>query len=137
VPLAQFRTVTPGYFDAVRIPVIRGRPIAESDVAAGRPVAVVSESLARDWLSGIDPVGARVLVDDNDGTPRPLEIVGVVGNVQQVALDAPVTWDIYLPYTQVHPDKRSNGGSEHVLAGTHNRRPDGACPRTRRRRPPG
>jgi putative ABC transport system permease protein len=104
VPLAQFRMVTAGYFETARIPVTRGRAIVESDGSASRPVAVVSESLARDWLRGIDPIGARVLVDDNDGAPRPLEIVGVVGDVQQVALDAPATWDIYLPYAQVHAD---------------------------------
>jgi putative ABC transport system permease protein len=104
VPLAQFRMVTPGYFDTAGIPVTRGRAIGEQDVSESRPVAVVSESLARDWLRETDPIGARVLVDDNDGSPRPLEVVGVVGDVQQVALDAPATWDIYLPYAQVHAD---------------------------------
>ena len=104
VPLAQYRMVAPGYFATARIPIVRGRAIAESDVAGSRPVAVVSESLARQWLSGMDPIGARVLVDDNDGPPRPLEIVGVVGDVQQIALDAQATWDIYLPYAQVHAD---------------------------------
>jgi putative ABC transport system permease protein len=103
-PLAQFRMVTPGYFGTARIPVTRGRTIDENDVSGSRPVAVVSESLAREWLRGTDPIGARVLVDDNDGPPRPLEIVGVVGDVLQVALDAPATWDIYLPYAQVHAD---------------------------------
>jgi hypothetical protein len=96
--------VTPGYFDTAGIPVTRGRAIGEQDVSESRPVAVVSESLARDWLRETDPIGARVLVDDNDGSPRPLEVVGVVGDVQQVALDAPATWDIYLPYAQVHAD---------------------------------
>jgi putative ABC transport system permease protein len=43
-------------------------------------------------------------VDDNDGPPRPVEIVGVVGNVQQMALDDAGTWDLYLTYPQVHPD---------------------------------
>ena len=104
VPLAQYRMVAPGYFASARIPIVGGRAIAESDVAGSRPVAVVSESLAREWLSGMDPIGAQVLVDDNDGPPRPLEIVGVVGDVQQIALDGPATWDIYLPYAQVHAD---------------------------------
>jgi len=67
-------------------------------------VAVVSESFAREWLSGMEPIAARLLVDDNDGRPRPLEVVGIVGDVQQIALDSPATWDIYLPYAQVHAD---------------------------------
>jgi predicted lysophospholipase L1 biosynthesis ABC-type transport system permease subunit len=67
-------------------------------------VAVVNEELARQWLDGLEPIGARLLVDDNDGPPRPIEIIGVVGNVQQVALDGEPTWDLYLTYPQVHPD---------------------------------
>jgi putative ABC transport system permease protein len=67
-------------------------------------VAIVNEELASQWLQGLDPIGARLLVDDNDGPPRPVEIVGVVGNVQQVALDGGPTWDLYLTYPQVHPD---------------------------------
>jgi putative ABC transport system permease protein len=43
-------------------------------------------------------------VDDNDGPPRPVEIIGVVGNVQQMTLDGPPTWDLYLTYAQVHRD---------------------------------
>jgi len=43
-------------------------------------------------------------VDDNDTGPRPVEIVGVVGNVQQMALDGEPTWDLYLTYSQLHVD---------------------------------
>jgi ABC-type antimicrobial peptide transport system permease subunit len=65
---------------------------------------VVSQALASQWLDGVEPIGARLLVDDNDGPPRPVEIIGVVGNVQQVALDGEPTWDLYLTYPQIHPD---------------------------------
>jgi putative ABC transport system permease protein len=64
----------------------------------------VSEALADQWLPGVDPIGARLLVDDNDAPPRPVEIIGVVGNVQQMALDTDAGWDLYLTYSQVHPD---------------------------------
>jgi predicted permease len=104
VPLAQFRTVSAGYFEAARIPVTRGRSFSEADTERTRPVAVVSEALASRWFAGTDPIGARLLVDDNDGPPRPIEIVGVVGNVQQIALDEPPTWDLYLVYPQIHAD---------------------------------
>ena len=43
-------------------------------------------------------------MDDNDGPPRPIEIIGVVGNVQQLALDGEPTWDLYLAYSQIHAD---------------------------------
>jgi putative ABC transport system permease protein len=104
VPAAQFRTVSPGYFEAARIPLKRGRAFSEQDTGATRAVAVVNEELAAQWLRGLEPIGARLLVDDNDGPPRPVEIVGVVGNVQQVALDERPTWDLYLTYAQIHRD---------------------------------
>src|SRR6185503_8397646 len=87
VPVAQFRTVSAGYFEAARIPLKLGRRFSERDTDRTRAVAVVNEELASRWLDGLDPIGARLLVDDNDGPPRPVEIVGVVGNVRQVALD--------------------------------------------------
>ena len=125
VPLAQFRTVSAGYFEAARIPVRRGRTFSDRDTDRTRAVAVVSEELANAWLQDVDPVGARLLVDDNDGPPRPVEIVGVVGNVQQVALDGGPTWDLYLTYPQIHADNVGCRGREHVLDRPHERRPDG------------
>jgi putative ABC transport system permease protein len=104
VPVAQFRTVSPGYFEAARIPLKRGRTFSERDSERTRAVAVVNEGLAREWLQGLEPIGARLLVDDNDGAPRPVEIIGVVGNVRQVALDGDPTWDLYLTYPQIHAD---------------------------------
>ena len=102
--LAQYRTVSSGYFEAARIPLKRGRIFSDQDTGATRPVAVINEELARHWLDGLEPIGARLLVDDNDTGPRPIEIVGVVGNVQQVSLDGDPTWDLYLTYPQTHPD---------------------------------
>jgi len=105
VPLAQFRTVSPGYFDTVRIPVKRGRTFTDSDGTSTRPVAVVNEALAARWLDGLEPVGARLLVDDSDGPPRPVEVIGVVGDVQQISLDGrEPTWDLYVTYAQIHAD---------------------------------
>ena len=95
VPLAQFRTVSAGYFEAAGIPLRRGRTFTERDIDTAPAVAVVNEELAKHWLDGLDPVGARLLVDDSDGPPRPVEIIGVVGNVRQIALDVEPTWDLY------------------------------------------
>jgi predicted permease len=104
VPVAQFRTVSPGYFEAARIPLKGGRTFSERDTDRTRAVAVVNDELASHWLRGLEPIGARLLVDDTDGPPRPVEIIGVVGNVQQVALDGEPTWDLYLTYPQIHSD---------------------------------
>jgi predicted permease len=104
VPLAQFRTVSSGYLEAARIPLKRGRTFSERDTDRTRAVAVVNEELASRWLQGLEPIGARLLIDDNDGPPRPVEVIGVVGNVQQMALDGEPTLDLYLTYPQIHPD---------------------------------
>src|SRR5262249_3284351 len=104
VPAAQFRMVSAGYFATMGIPLKRGRSFSDADTDRTRSVAVVSEALARQWLVDIDPIGSRLLIDDNDGPPRAVEIVGVVGDVPQLAVDAGPTWDIYLPYTQIHAD---------------------------------
>jgi putative ABC transport system permease protein len=104
VPTAQYRLVSAGYFDAARIPVTRGRTFSERDAERAPAAAIVNEALARRWLDGLEPIGARLLVDDNDTGPRPIEIVGVVGDVRHMALDGEPTWDLYLPYSQIHFD---------------------------------
>ncbi|HWW83272.1 MAG TPA: ABC transporter permease [Vicinamibacterales bacterium] len=104
VPLAQFRTVSPGFFEAARIPLRRGRTFSERDSDRTRSVAVVNEELANRWLTGLEPVGARLLINDNEQGPRPVEVIGVVGNVQQISLDGDATLDLYLPYPQIDRD---------------------------------
>jgi putative ABC transport system permease protein len=104
VPAAQYRIVTPGYFETAGIPITRGRRFTEHDSATTLPVAIVNEALARQWLDGLDPIGARLLVDDNDVGPRPVEIIGVAGNVRQMTLDGEPTWDLYLVYPQIPDD---------------------------------
>jgi hypothetical protein len=71
------------FFDAARIPLKRRRIFSERDTDRTRAVAVISEAVASQGLAGLEPIGVRLLVDDNDGPPRPVEIIGVVGNVQQ------------------------------------------------------
>ncbi|HEY1307400.1 MAG TPA: ABC transporter permease [Vicinamibacterales bacterium] len=104
VPVAQYRTVSSGYFETARIALERGRTFSGQDTEQTRAVAIVNKELARRWLDGLEPIGARLLVDDNDGAPRPVEIIGVVGNVQQFGLDGPPTWDLYVTYPQIHAD---------------------------------
>jgi putative ABC transport system permease protein len=104
VPVAQYRTVSSGYFEAARIPVLRGRTFDQRDTDRTRAVAIVNDALARRWLDGLEPVGSRLLVDDNNTGPRPFEVIGVVGNVRQATLDGDQTWDLYLPYPQLHDD---------------------------------
>jgi putative ABC transport system permease protein len=104
VPTAQYRMVTEGWFPAMGVPLHRGRLFTPLDTAAGEPVVVVNDTLARRLFATGDPIGARLLIDDNDRGARPVTIVGVVGDVKHLALDGDPTNDLYLPYAQMHPD---------------------------------
>jgi hypothetical protein len=58
----------------------------------------------RYWPNG-NPLGAHLLIDDNDQGPRPVEIVGVVGDVKHLSLDAEPAPHIYLTIHQTHEDR--------------------------------
>jgi putative ABC transport system permease protein len=87
--VAAFRyAVSPGYLEAMRIPLRRGRLLNEND-RAGAPVAVlITESLAREEFAGQDPIGQRVRLGPDAGQANKpwATIVGVVGNVKQESL---------------------------------------------------
>jgi putative ABC transport system permease protein len=103
MPAANLRVITPGYLAAVGTRLLRGRPLSERDESGGLAVALVSEALAEKFLVR-DGLGQQLLIDDNNKGPRPVEVVGVVENVRQAALDGPPTLDVYLPLRQIHPD---------------------------------
>jgi putative ABC transport system permease protein len=104
IPAAQFRFVSAGYFETMHIRLLQGRTFSERDSDRTGPVAIVSEALAAQWLTAGRFIGARLLIDDNDGPPRPVDVVGVVESVRQQTLDSGPSWDLYLPYTQIHAD---------------------------------
>ena len=104
IPVAQYRFITPGYLRALGIPVVRGRGFSAQDSDTARPVILINETLAREFFGAANPMGAHLLLNDNNTGPRPLEVVGVVGDVRQLTLDGDATFDVYLPYDQLHPD---------------------------------
>jgi predicted permease len=91
---ADIRTVDPGYFAAMRIPLLRGRTFTAADRADAPPVIVVNETMARQFWPGGDPVAERLQVSWNDPKAQP-QIVGVVGDVRTSSLDADVRPMIY------------------------------------------
>ena len=77
-PFADFRTITPGYFDAMRLPLTRGRGFTTADTRESLPVAIVSESFVRRHWPGQDPLGRRLVFA---GAQRVVvTIVGVAAN---------------------------------------------------------
>jgi putative ABC transport system permease protein len=80
--------VTPSYFEAMRIPLRRGRLLNERDVAGGPGAVLISESFAKRKFPGQDPLGQRLRTGPDIGRPdRPwATVVGVVGDVKQTSL---------------------------------------------------
>lgn len=89
---AYLRCVTPRYFETLRIPVLRGRPFAESDVL-GRPVAIVNAAFASRYFPDGDPMGTHLAIHAGSGAPH--EIVGIVGDVRQTTLTVPAAPQMY------------------------------------------
>jgi putative ABC transport system permease protein len=103
-PRANYRIVTPGYISTMRIPLLSGRDFAEQDDANRTAVAIISAPLARKLFADQSPLGQQLLIDDSDGDPRPVQIVGVFGDVKQEKLEIQPAFDIYLPWRQVIPE---------------------------------
>jgi putative ABC transport system permease protein len=80
-----------------------GRTFSENDRPNTPHVALVSAALADRFL-GARAIGQRLLIDDNNVGPRPVEIVGIVENVRQSGLDLPPAVDVYIPLRQIHAD---------------------------------
>jgi predicted permease len=85
---AEYRVATPGYFEAMEIPLARGRLFDESDGAGPLHAALVSASLAETQWPGEDPLGKLIQFGNMDGVLYPFTVVGVVGDVRSRSLDA-------------------------------------------------
>jgi putative ABC transport system permease protein len=100
-PAMQVRVATPDYFDAVGIPVKRGRGFTENDRQGAPRVILISEAAARQYFAGEDPIGKTITLGWRRNNERAGgEIVGIVGNIKDAALSEPEPPQIYLPYRQ-------------------------------------
>lgn len=95
------RIVTPGYLEALRVPLLSGRYLSERDTAETPLVVVVSKSFADRYWPGQNPVGKRVKRGRFDSTRPWLTVVGVVGTLKEThdeVIDNDDAW--YAPYSQ-------------------------------------
>lgn len=97
-PRSSFNVATPGYFDAMRIPILRGRHLGASDGPDAPPVAVISEALAARYWGDRDPIGDRIAFRSS-GVPTRVEIVGVVGATRHERLEEP-RLELFVPHAQ-------------------------------------
>ncbi len=99
-PSSDRRVTSPGYFQAMGVPLRQGRFFAGHDQPKSTPVMIINETFARRFFPGENPVGKRVIPGEGR-QPVTREIVGVVGDVRHAGLDVETTPEYYVPYTQV------------------------------------
>jgi putative ABC transport system permease protein len=101
LPRTQFRTIALGYFQTMRIPLIRGRDFSEDDDAKANPVVIINQTLARQIFPNEDPIGKHIKPGVSaSGPDRMREIVGIVGDVKHRNLWQKTDPESYVPYDQ-------------------------------------
>lgn len=98
--IANDRVITPGYFEALRIPLHRGRFFDENDGPNAPLVAIVNETMARAYWPGRDAIGKQFKFGPAVAPTPWIQIVGVIGDVRQMGLDQPPRPAMYFPYRQ-------------------------------------
>ncbi|HEV2322505.1 MAG TPA: ABC transporter permease, partial [Terracidiphilus sp.] len=102
----EYRAVSSGYFSTMGISILRGRAFQEGDFGSSASVALINETLARDWWPGQNPIGGRIIVGEFRGQkiPQilepPREIIGVVADVKGMEIDRPAPPMVYVPASQ-------------------------------------
>jgi FtsX-like permease family/MacB-like periplasmic core domain len=91
------------YFAAQGIPILRGRAFTAADREDAPLVAIVNRTLAQHYWPGQDPLGKRLHRGTQEANLPWLTVVGEIGDVKQLAADAPTAEQIYIPAAQVKP----------------------------------
>ena len=99
---ANHRQVTPDYLKTMNIPLRQGRYFTKGDNEHALPVAIINETMARQYWPGENALGRRFKIGDPDDPERPwTTIVGIVADVRQMGIDEPVKAEMYLPNRQI------------------------------------
>ncbi len=96
----NFYATSDGYFEAMGIPLRRGRLFTDRDTKDAPRVAIINETMAARIFPDEDPIGKRMTFDTRSDKPEWYEIVGVVGDVRHYGLDKAPTMQTYEPFTQ-------------------------------------
>ena len=102
-PSMQTRVVTPDFFEAMGVPLLRGRGFTADDNAAAPQVVLLSEAAVKKYFPNSSPIGRRITLGWGRGPGRPRnggEVVGIVGSVKQFGLDEVEQPEIYIPHAQ-------------------------------------
>ena len=105
-PIAEFRVVTPSYFETMQIPILQGEGLPELADSASAATAVINRTMREKYFGNEDPVGRRIQLF---GPTAPwLTITGVVGDIRQIDLEEP-------PFEEIYTSARANVGQEMAM----------------------
>ena len=100
--MANYRTVSSEYFQALRIPLLQGRWIEDSDRENMPPIVVINQSMAKAYFGDQSPIGKKMQIGATpDNTVPWMMVVGVVGNIKQTLVSDMPT-EMYVPYRQAN-----------------------------------
>ena len=109
-------SVSPDYFRAMDIPLLRGRYISEQDTADAPGVVVIDEMLATRFFPNDEPLGKRLKMGTSDSKSPWMQIIGVVKHVKHYGPDEEGRVEVYMPYVQVPAEWRAAATRSMVLA---------------------
>jgi predicted permease len=102
-PQIYFNAVSPGHFKTLQIPLISGRDFSYADTANAPKVAIVNETMARQFWPGKDPIGQRLLPIEADAAPgAAIVVVGLVRDSKYVTIGEEPRTFMYVPLAQQH-----------------------------------
>jgi predicted permease len=111
-PRAVYRMVTPGYFAAMRLPILRGRDVTEADTVTAPDVVIINQRAASQYWPGEDPIGKRISFDGDKANPSEgVTVIGIAKDAKQNDWTAAPSPEIYLAAFQNH-DFLGDSGSE-------------------------
>ena len=98
---AEYRLISNGYFNVMKMTLRRGRQFNEGDVAGSEPVVIINEAFARRNFSDVEPLGQEVYVCCGErGDLAMRRVVGVISNTKQRGLDSPAPGTVFIPIGQ-------------------------------------
>jgi putative ABC transport system permease protein len=102
LPLVRYTVVSPGYFEAMGIPLRAGRAVVDADAHGAQPVVVINEKLARQQFPGENPLGKQIWIGHAESLPSssPRTIVGVVADTHMYALERDPDPGAWVPIAQ-------------------------------------
>ncbi len=96
-----------GYFEALRIPLLRGRAFTDEEKPGDGRVCLIDTRFAETHFAGQDPLGKRIRFGGSGNTPTYATIVGIVGHVENYGIGQDTRVQLYFPYRQSPPNKVS------------------------------